>query len=276
MARGVKIFSLLVFFPMVLTVAIHFDTAYASEGTLKPEIVQSEYADNNLFLYIRNLESDTDNLQYQIGNRQVNINSVGKLLDGERPINTIIMLDNSISISDEDKEKAIALMKDIVDASADREEIRIATFSEHISFLTDYTADRALVKAAIEGIEFVDQETYLTDALYEELDERDRSGITGFQRMVIISDGVDNKPVGITQGELYNRIKNDSLQIYSIGCGRTDNNEALKSMFALSRLTNTETFVLDDIEDVSVVSAVMRAGVNDITVVETKSEAKRS
>jgi hypothetical protein len=96
----------------------------------------------------------------------------------------------------------------------------------------------------------MDQETYLTDVLYdwisgEYIDNPDDI----FRRIIVISDGVDNKSFGYTKDELYALIKGYSIPIYTIGCSTGKNNNELENMFALSRSTFANYFIFDEIED---------------------------
>lgn len=275
MARKIRAYGISVAIAAAfLTAAV---PAYAQEissdeASAKREtrVIQSEYADASLRLYISGLEADGDDLLYQIGNEQVDIKSVKKLEESGIPVRTLLMLDNSLSISEANRGRAKELMKAIADSHTDGEEIRVALFDEQVNYLTDYTSDYEAAKNAIEGIEYINQETYLTDALYGVLDERDDGKTEGYQRIVIISDGVDNKPIGVTKDELYDRIKKEPVQIYTIGSLGKDNNEELKNMFALSRLTYGQDYILDETDDASEVTNRLRQDLSDISVVEAE------
>lgn len=89
------------------------------------------------------------------------------------------------------------------------------------------------------------------------------------KRIVIVSDGVDNKTMGYTKEELYGLLKEHPYPIYTLGCAdkSNSNSEALKNMSALSRLTQAEAWLLDDVGDsMAVVQGV--AGSNDVIRVE--------
>ena len=61
--------------------------------------------------------------------------------------------------------------------------------------------------------------------------------------------GVDNKSIGYTKEELYAALEKMPYPIYTVGCTYKENNEQLKNMFALSRMTGGASWLLDDVSD---------------------------
>lgn len=100
---------------------------------------------------------------------------------------------------------------------------------------------------ALDNITNEDKDTYLTDVLYDELQKLYNK--TEYTRFLVITDGVDNKEIGYTKEELSDYLKDNTYPIYSIGCTYKNNEEQLKNLFALSRLTKAEYFLLDDYEE---------------------------
>ncbi len=80
------------------------------------------------------------------------------------------------------------------------EQFTIAVFSDEINYLVEKCSDYAQVKQAVDNITYNNQETYLTDVLYHllsEIKEEDNTeNKAPLRRIVIISDGVDNKSIG--------------------------------------------------------------------------------
>lgn len=222
-------------------------------------VIESYSGEDSISMYVSGIDGDIANISAQIGTNMAEKVSSQVISDMEVPMQTLVMLDNSLSISKSDREKIAALMHDIIADRMTGEQIAIATFSENISYIIDYTDDYGTLKTAVEGIEYQDQETYLTDVLYELLSaERlsDKNDI--YRRIVIISDGVDNKSLGYTKEELLSLLGEYSLPIYSVGCSTGKNNEQLENMFALSRMTSAECFLLTDIENTLDISSALK------------------
>lgn len=176
------------------------------------------------------------------------------------PMQTTVMIDNSVSIPEADRGKIAEFLQNLIADRMEREEIRIASFSEDINMLTDYTADYGILKTAVDGIAYQDQETYLTDVLYDLLSAQYvHSTQDIYRRIIVVSDGVDNKSLGYTKDELYALLKNNPVPIYTIGCINGKNNEELENMFALSRMTYADYFLLEETEDLLSITQTLKA-----------------
>lgn len=216
----------------------------------KSAIAETFTGEDNISVYIKGIADETSEINVQIGTLAAKSVNKQKIQDLDIPMQTLVMIDNSLSINNANRDKIAFFIQDLIADRVNKEEIAIATFSEDITYLTDYTNDYTTLKKAVEGIVYQDQETYMTDVLYELLSTKYIPGQEDiFRRIIVVSDGVDNKSIGYTKDELYAILKENSLPIYTIGCINRKNNEQLENMFALSRMTNAYSFVLDDIEN---------------------------
>ena len=148
---------------------------------------------------------------------------------------TLILVDHSLSIPKADRSKTKEMLVDLIAEKKDNELVRIATFDQGVHYLTEYITDYTELKKAVQSIEYKDQETYLTDVLYEVLEKDFLASEDIYNRIIIISDGVDNKALGYTKEELYTKVKERAIPVYTIGCSDGKNEEQLKNMFAISR-----------------------------------------
>ena len=224
--------------------------SYAAEETEQAEtgvIFRQAVADENkLKVYIRGADAE-ENLSYQIGSIPVESMEVYRINEDRKPVHTLIMLDNSVSIPAGSRDKIKELMSGIVDAHTEKEEFRIAIFSDKIDYLSDtYSNDYTVLKNAIASIKYNDQETYLTDVLYDLVDDLNKDAYMGYTRVIVISDGVDNKQLGVTREELNLKLKETPYPIYTVGTSTGKNNDQLENMFALSRLSKSEYCVLEE------------------------------
>lgn len=167
-------------------------------------------------------------------------------------IHTVILLDNSLSISEDNRGKIKDILRQYVQEISENETVSLATFGEEINFLAQKSQDVEEMTRLIDAIEFQDQDTYLTDYLFQVLEEIEKD--PEYTRFIVISDGVDNKAIGITKEELIAKLKETSRQINTIGHIYGDNASQLKNMFALSRATAGDEFLIEDVEDVSTIA----------------------
>ena len=70
-----------------------------------------------------------------------------------------------------------------------------------------------------------------------------------FVRVVIISDGVDNNPEGLTREELFQHLKEQAIPIHTLGSVDQNNMQNLKELYALSRQTNGLSWTLSELSN---------------------------
>lgn len=164
-------------------------------------------------------------------------------------VHTVIMLDNSLSISETNRENIKNIMRQYVQGVSENEAVSLAVFGEEMEFLTEKSQDTDEMIRLIDEIEFYNQDTYLTDYLYQAIEKIEND--PEYTRFIVISDGVDNNAIGITKDELISKLKETSRPIDTIGHIYKDNSSELKNMFALSRATGGEEVLIEDFEEMS-------------------------
>lgn len=222
-------------------------TVYAAE---EPVIIESYTGISDITVYVKGIEETADDVKIQIGTTVCDNVKASKLAESGQPVQTLIMVDNSLSIPESERGSIAQVLQNLISDRGEQEEIAIATFDEEIKYLVDYSSDYTTLKSAVDSIEYQDLETYLTDVLYELLitDYKKAEGDV-YRRIVVISDGVDNKSIGYTKDELYALLKEYMIPIYTVGVQTSKNDEQLENMFALTRMTNAESFLLNDMEN---------------------------
>lgn len=164
------------------------------------------------------------------------------------PVETLILVDNSLSIPTASRQNIAEFLDDLVGARIPGERFTITCVSDKVNYLCQEVSDYATLKQAISSIQYQNQETYITDVLYEILSTlRDKKdGI--FRRLVIVSDGVDNKEVGYTREELYQLMDETKYPIYAIGCRNNtpQNGQELENFFAIARRTAGAAYELQN------------------------------
>lgn len=169
----------------------------------------------------------------------------------EVSVHTVIMLDNSLSITESNREKIKDILRRYMQGMTGQEEVSFAVFGEDIQFLAEKSQDKEELLQLIDGIEFHDQDTYLTDYLFQEMEKIENDPM--YTRFIIISDGVDNKAIGITKEELLDKLEETPRPVYTIGHIYKENAEELKNMFALSRVTSGKELLIEDYEDMGLI-----------------------
>jgi len=217
--------------------------AYAADIKLLGTIVYED----NIYIYVRGISELSSDSVIQIGNTvctpdQIAVASFGSMNES---IRTLILVDNSKSVSEKKREDIKEILKGIVSHSADNEKIKIGTFSEEINYLCDYTNDYTSLENLIDGIIYNNQDTYLSDVLYDVISELKAEQTSLCTRIIILADGADNKDIGHPNDEVRSFIGKNQYPIYTIGIPGKNNASELETMFSFSRAADTEFFLLD-------------------------------
>ena len=238
---------------------------YADEDA---RIMQTTWDEERVKLYVRNT-SPSDDIGIQFGmDASESVRSYA-VSDDENPMRTLIMVDNSLSIPSGSRQKVIETIQSILLGHGQGEKIRLATMSDQVTYLTDsFSDDYLALSNTAASIQYFDQETYLTDVLCDVISELNQEPYLGYTRIIIISDGVDNKQFGLTRDELYEALSKTPYPIMTIGCYTGKNDEDLANMFAISRKTGAEYCILEQ-TDVQAIAS-MTAEENQMTVFEAQ------
>lgn len=246
---GIQIATAVLLWAAVTTVACAAPSA---------ALMEQYVTEDSVLLYLKRGENDqaAEITEARIGT-QPGVNA--RITGGDLPIVTWLLVDNSLSINTADRAKAKQMLTDLVAGRAANESFNLCTFSGKLDILLEGSRDYAELKSRIDQIENADQETYLTDVLAEVLDHEKSREDNAFVRVVVISDGVDNNPGGLTRDELTQRLKEQPIPIYTLGCknNKSDSDQRLKAMYALSRQTNAMSWTLSELEDTLAVSQAM-------------------
>lgn len=239
---------------LVLCMTISISTLAASG-----EVVEKYTGEDSIIIYVRS-QAPSDDVSAQIGTSKgisIKAEEISKL---DIPMRTLVMIDNSVSIKESDRSKISDFLQNLISDRIGNEQIAIATFDEEMHYLCEYSSDYATLKTAIDSIGYNDQETYLTDVLYEVISKDFAEDEEILKRIVIVSDGVDNKALGYTKEELYDLLKTNVYPIYTIGCynKKKSNNEQLENMFALSRKTGVPGLLFEDVENTLDITSLLK------------------
>ena len=164
---------------------------------------------------------------------------------------TIILLDNSLSISEPNREKAKELIRQLIQNHAKDEVFELYTFEKTLNPVAS-GSDYAALSSAVDGIEFQNQDAYLIDCMASLLQEVSQRDSYDYLRIILISDGVDDNKLGYTYDELLEMIGDDQYRcpVYTVASIWEKDTSGLKNLQSLSRKAGSETFVLDEVEDV--------------------------
>jgi hypothetical protein len=190
--------------------------------------------DDGVYIYIRNCGMLDEMPTVQIGTELCeNVEYIS-----DYSAQTLILLDNSVSVKSVWKDGSIDLISGLIANHGENEVIALATFADGMTVLSEYTSDYETLYSQAQGIQFANQDSYLTDILYQLLKNVKDSNEPAFTRFIVIADGADDNYVTYTQEELNEMVKSSGVSLSAIGINTGKNGEALERLFSYSRLTN--------------------------------------
>ena len=228
--------------------------AYGAESI---PVLEQRMQDDSVVLYFRKA-GRAETASVQIGSVQAG-DAVIDGYDGEIPIRTWLLIDNSRSMPEEDRGRILQLFSDLVAGRMQNETFNLCTFDEHLHILLEDSQSYPALKTAMEQIEYRLQDTYLTDVLDELLDRELARGDPDYARVILVCDGGETNASGLTREELNRRLASENIPIYVLGCRLEDNEQSLNDMYALSRMTGAKSWTLSEIDQTLSVAAEMSA-----------------
>ncbi len=225
------------------------------------KVVSTMVADGYIYIYLRGISELGSGSSVQIGTTVCPLEdiAIGNMESLDIPMRTILLLDNSQSIPAANHEDIKELMIGIVAGAMDKEQLKIGTISDKLSYLCDYTSDKEALKGIIEGITYSDQETYLSDILYDVITELEKEHTYALTRIVIFADGADDKAIGYTNEEVRKLIEEGAYPVYAIGFPKRNNSSKLETLFSFSRAASSDYFLLDgSISNEDIVNGILQ------------------
>lgn len=213
-------------------------------------VIESYTSEDMVVLFAEEINMERE-LTVQIGTdgNAENI-EMKRLKDEKVPMKTLILIDNSASVKNKNREKSLEVIGALIADRVPGELVRIATVGTEVTYLTEYTSEYSELKNALDSIEYEKQDSYLYSAIYEELSTEQVFSDGVFRRIVVVSDGTDEQKVGFTSEEISQALKANNVAIYAIGCTTKSNSEALEKLFALARQSNGKYYNVSDMENV--------------------------
>ncbi len=246
-----------IFFWCIICVFLMPGRVYAAE----PAVLCARAHDKFVYIYVRGITNLQTVPYVQIGsaapcdNSQIAVKDFVELNEGLR---TLIMVDNSQSIPEKNRQDIKEIIENVVSNAVSGESFRIATFDEEVVYLCDYSRDADSITRVLSTVTYNDQDTYFSDVLYEVIQELAKEDTEFGTRILIFSDGADNKYLGIPNDEVRTLIGQNSFAVYTFGIPKRSNTEELENMFSFSRVSGAAYFLLDGSQTNEEIAEVLR------------------
>lgn len=211
--------------------------AAGENATSEAAVVSSRTAEDAVYIYIKGVEDIASGTTVQVGNTLCENIQVARVDSMGMPVKTTILFDNSQSLSKRWGNQAKELLTSLIDSHMEGEEFRLATFADGLNVISDFSTDYETLKFQVDGIEFLNQDSYLSDILYELLTECDNNEEANYTRFIIVTDGADDNDIKYTQTELSELMKASGVVIHTVGVKTSNNNTLLETLFSYARFS---------------------------------------
>ena len=226
------------------------------------QIVSARSSGQEVYLYIKGIESAESSIKVQIGNNVCDNVQAADIVNTNMPVRTFMLLDNSQSLYKRYGNQAKELMKEIIASHIVGEEFKLGVFTKVYTELSDYTADYDALAAQIDSIEFENESSYLSDMLYELLNPAKHNGEANEYRFIIITDGADDPERKYTQTEISELIKSAGVVIHTVGVKGSNNASQLETLFSYSRFSGGTYALVDSNGNISELKESMNGDYN--------------
>lgn len=252
-------------FVFIFTILMLFCVSAQEMG----DIMSSYVGKDSISLYVQG-KSDMK-VTAQIGTKEIKDVDVVPLGDTEK-IETLILVDNSLSTTEESRPIITELLTGVVGNKLPNESISVATFSKNIEYKVNDTTDYTQLKNAIDSLEYKYQDAYLLPVLYDLSKEYATKEENIFRRVIIVSDGASDEEIGVKVSELLAQLNKNSFPIYTFGCKSEDgsNNGDLENLYSIARTTGAEYWTVNDINNPDEISSQFSKRLVDIDRVDIK------
>lgn len=252
-------------FVFIFTILMLFCVSAQEMG----DIMSSYVGKDSISLYVQG-KSDMK-VTAQIGTKEIKDVDVVPLSDTEK-IETLILVDNSLSTTEESRPIITELLTGVVGNKLPNESISVATFSKNIEYKVNDTTDYTQLKNAIDSLEYKYQDAYLLPVLYDLSKEYATKEENIFRRVIIVSDGASDEEIGVKVSELLAQLNKNSFPIYTFGCKSEDgsNNGDLENLYSIARTTGAEYWTVNDINNPDEISSQFSKRLVDIDRIDIK------
>ncbi len=188
---------------------------------------------------------------------------------------TLILIDNSASVTEDLQPKVSEIVKDIINGHGDGEKFRIATFSDKINYLQDkYSSDYTADLNVLDTISYQEQETHLIDVLYNAITSLNDEKYMGYDRIIVLSAEYHSATTDVQLDELTDLIDEKPYPIYCFGIDTGSNSDQLTEMFELSRKTNADYCIINTTETADILQKTARDNLLKVFSADIPGEVK--
>ncbi|WP_170265802.1 VWA domain-containing protein [Thiohalocapsa marina] len=158
-------------------------------------------------------------MQATVGATVTSVSALTPFPNTSEGVAYLFAVDVSRSIVGERFEQMKTALRDWIQALKPEDQAGLITFGSSVQTQAALTADRDMLKTAVDALAPTDQQTQLHAALMRGLDlsQQRAEGLPVRRALVLLSDGLNDDPGGVSADEVLARMGEGSVPIYAIG-----------------------------------------------------------
>ena len=160
---------------------------------------------------------------------------------------TLILVDNSASVSMGNREIAKETLKYLIKNAPEQDTFALATFTGQTKLLVDFGSAKEAYLDAIDKITYVEKETCLTDVVMRTLTDW-READFAMRNILVFTDGLGAESAIYPIEEVYFKLNESGYPLYVIGLSQQTNEPALRQAASMARISHG-TYLSTEFED---------------------------
>lgn len=154
---------------------------------------------------------------------------------------TLILLDNSASVSMGNRDIISATLKYLIKNAPESDSFALATYSGQTELLVDFDREESAYIDAIDRIDYTEKITCLNDVLMDTVMSW-KSSDFAMRNILLITDGLGQDSTVYPLEEVYFTLNENAYPVYVIALSQQTNAEALKTIASIGRISHGGVF----------------------------------
>ncbi len=247
-------------------ILIDSSPVYAAEAEISIENCRIE--DGELLIYVNDSfsrseqELGREDFQITFGDQEIPCTGLKYFSDTDEPVSYIYLVDVSGSINEIKLQNMKDFLKAVTRKLRDQDEICLVTFANHLA-VGGFTKDHSEIERQIDGITGLIEDTNLYQGIVECLKMLDsREACVARKALVILSDGEEVQPMGITKDEVLSCLKDTRIPVYTVAMldapWLSEQQESAKTLGSFARESEGGVHTAFGLEEISLEEGASR------------------
>lgn len=245
-------------FTAITAVLLSLVNLFALDSEMVFSVLTGQTAD----VYVQNLRKDT-HLTIKIGTEKINDYTVDNISDLNKPIETVIILDGSLDVTDQVKLNALNVLETAMGNGLPGETFSIYQITYQVNKLCENETDYLKAKQALESAQYDADIVNMEDEISAVINEVSQDNDATLKRIYILSDASGSDESKTNFQTLQEEVQKAGYPVYFLGCVGKDNTEKLINF---GRLGNSGYISIDENTDVNSTAAILTAWNSGIMV----------